>query len=103
MVAKRSFDSILEQVQASNLNFQLQVSPFSATISLKKTLIKDKFGNLLLPPSPIYSKPEDFEHQDTLLELESENHSIKLELQELHISRKSSQETIEILEQKITN
>jgi hypothetical protein len=61
MFAKRSFDSILEQVQASNLNFQLQISPFSATISLKKTLIKDKLGNLLLPPSPIHFKHEDFE------------------------------------------
>ena len=101
MVAKRSFDSILEQVQASNLNFQLQVSPFSATISLKKTLIRDKFGNLLLPPSPILPNHEVFEHQNNLLELESENVSLKKEMQELQISKKSSQETIQILEQKI--
>ena len=93
MAAKRSFDSILEQVQASNLNFQLQVSPFSATI------IKDKFGNLLLPPCPMFSKHEDSKFQDTLLGLEKENYSFK---QELQISKNSSQEIIKILEQKIT-
>ena len=49
MVAKKSFDNILEHIQSSNLNFQLQVSPFSATIFLKKSPIKDRNGNPLLP------------------------------------------------------
>ena len=53
MIASRTFDSILQQIQLSNLNFQLQISPFSANISLKKTPIKDKYGALLLPPSPM--------------------------------------------------
>ena len=44
MVASQAFDSILQQIQTSNLNFQLQISPFSANISIKKTPIKDKFG-----------------------------------------------------------
>jgi hypothetical protein len=52
MAASRTFDSILEKIQRSNLNFQLQISPFSAVISLKKSLVKDKSGNTLLPPSP---------------------------------------------------
>ena len=47
MAASRIFDNILEQIQSSNLNFHLQVSPFSAVISLKKSLVKDKSGNLL--------------------------------------------------------
>ena len=45
------FNSILKQVQDSNLNFQLKVSPFSAVISLKKSFIKDKHGNVQLPSS----------------------------------------------------
>ena len=53
MVAKRKFDIILEQIQTSNLNFQLQVSPFSAFISLKKTLVKDKFGVPFIPPEAV--------------------------------------------------
>ena len=44
MVASKTFDSILEQIQSSNLNFQLHISPFSANISLKRSPIKDKSG-----------------------------------------------------------
>ena len=52
MQASQAFDFILEQVQTSCLNFQMQISPFSAVISIKKSFIKDKFGNMLHPPSP---------------------------------------------------
>ena len=44
MIAEQTFDSILQQVQNSNLNFQLQLSPFSANISLKKSPIKNQAG-----------------------------------------------------------
>ena len=44
MVASRTFHSIIQQIQSSNLNFQLQLSPFSANLSLKKSPLKDKFG-----------------------------------------------------------
>merc|ERR1712179_762962 len=49
MLATQSFNHILDQIQTSCLNFQIQVSPFSAIISLKKSFIKDKCGNLVLP------------------------------------------------------
>ena len=51
MVASKTFDSILEQILSSNFNFQLQISPFSANISLKKTPIKDLSGSPVLPLS----------------------------------------------------
>ena len=51
MLADQTFNNILDKIQKSNLNFQLQVSPFSAIISLKKSLVKDKSGSFLLPPS----------------------------------------------------
>ena len=44
MIAEQTFDSILQQVKNSNLNFQLQLSPFSANISLKRSPIKDQAG-----------------------------------------------------------
>ena len=53
MLADQAFNKILDNVQKSNLNFQLQVSPFSALISLKKSLVKDRSGSLLLPPTPL--------------------------------------------------
>ena len=49
MAAAKSFDQILQLIQSSNLNFKLELSPFAANISLKKTLVKDKFGISLYP------------------------------------------------------
>ena len=56
MEALQQFENILEAVMGSQLNFQLQLSPFSATICLKKSLAKDKMGitvrqNTRLPSS----------------------------------------------------
>ena len=71
MVASTVFQNILDKIQSSNLNFHLQVSPFSAQISLKKTLVKDQFGNLLLPPaqfSPRISKNETLSAENLKLE-----------------------------------
>ena len=53
MLAAQAFDNILNGIQRSNLNFQLQVSPFSAQISLKKSLIKDRSGSFILPSPPL--------------------------------------------------
>ena len=42
MIAATAFNNIVRLVQLSNLNFKLQLSPFSANIALKKTLVKDR-------------------------------------------------------------
>ena len=47
MDASKAFKNILQQIESSNLNFKLEISPFSAVISLKKSFIRDKSGNLL--------------------------------------------------------
>ena len=44
MDANKSFEIVLDQVKSSKLNFHIIQSPFSATISLKKSFIKDKSG-----------------------------------------------------------
>ena len=60
MLASIAFDSILDQIKNSCLNFQMQLSPFSVIISLKRSFIKDKSGNLRLPPvCPIPSEVVD--------------------------------------------
>ena len=41
-----AFDNIINDIRTSNLNFQLQISPYSAQISLKKSLIQEKSGYL---------------------------------------------------------
>ena len=49
MMASRIFNDVLNTVQSSNLNFCLQISPFAANISLKKSFLKDKSGNVVMP------------------------------------------------------
>ena len=104
MVAKRTFDDLLAQIQASNLNFHLQLSPFSASISLKKSFIKDKFGNTLLPSHA--SAPSDAAYQ--LLKQEhslllDDNDQLRQETQEFQTTHEALKETINILEQKVAH
>ena len=49
MIASQIFDKIVNSIRDSGLNFSLQMSPFAATISLKKSLVKDKFGRFVTP------------------------------------------------------
>ena len=51
-MASYSFDKILHDIQSSNLNFQLQVSPFSALILLKKSIVKEKNRSSCAPVLP---------------------------------------------------
>ena len=70
MAVSSTFDHILDQVKTSNLNFWIQLSPFSATISLKKSLVKDVSGQPLLPPI-LNSKPvikSECDNHDDLLQ-----------------------------------
>ena len=57
MAASNKFNSIVQHVQESCLNFHLQVTPFSAVIYLKKTMAKDSSGNPLQQAST-YSELE---------------------------------------------
>ena len=52
MAASLSFGAVLKEVQTSNLNFRIEVSPFSAVIHLKKSLIKNHLGIPINPPPP---------------------------------------------------
>ena len=52
MAAAIAFNNIVNLVQSSNLNFRLELSPFAANISLKKTPVKNKSGIPLLPCVP---------------------------------------------------
>ena len=63
MAASAMFDSIINQVRSSNLNFQMQMTPFSATIVLKKTLIRDTSGFALIPATYKNHKEEMVEQK----------------------------------------
>ena len=64
-MATESFHKILQTIQSSGLNFKMEISPFSATIVLKNSQLKDKNGNpLILPPQNSHQLGhEDQTHQ----------------------------------------
>ena len=66
MLASNVFYKIIDQIQSSNLNFHLQLSPFSAKISLKKSLIRGKAGALLLPPDRVMLANENDDDVENL-------------------------------------
>ena len=51
MLASRTFDSILDQIQSSNMSFKMQIYPLSANISIKRSPLKDKSGAPILLPN----------------------------------------------------
>ena len=57
MIAEQKFYNIVSEIQESCLNYNMQLSPFSASISLKKSLIKDRLGNVICSKYPTNSKP----------------------------------------------
>ena len=53
MAIDTTFNYIINEVQLSKLNFNVNVTPFSAYITLKKSTIADKYGNQSLPSPPL--------------------------------------------------
>ena len=51
MAVNSTYASILNEIQLSNLNFSIQITPFAAYITLKKSAQKDLNGHHV-PPSP---------------------------------------------------
>ena len=52
MDATQTLQNLVHQIQISCLNYKIELSPFSATVFLKKSFIKDRNGNPLTPSSP---------------------------------------------------
>ena len=74
MSASETFENLLKLVQSSFLNFKIELSPFSATIYLKKSYIKNQHGTPLLPPpgqDHAIVAPHDVRVQELIIENES--------------------------------
>ena len=87
MLASQTFDNILEEIQKSCLNFQLQIFPFSAMISLKKSFIKDRSGNPLLPIKQLNNKSR--QSKDYIEALVARNFELETKLNCLQIEHKN--------------
>ena len=85
MAASILFENIIHQVKSSNLNFRIEMAPFSANIVIKKSLIKDSLGFYLQPELP-FKEQNHAEIADELLTARVKHEKIKTEYQALEVS-----------------
>ena len=101
MLATDSFSKIMQQIQNSSLNYQLKLTPFSATVSIKKSLIKDRSGKPILPTSTKMSccTSSDFSSSDDskCSKLRNDLNLSQLKQEELSRELTASYETIRVL------
>ena len=55
MAVDATFSSIINEIQLSNLNFTIQMTPYAAYITLKKSSLKHHDGSYALPSPPVLS------------------------------------------------
>jgi hypothetical protein len=106
MAATLKFDDILRTVQSSNLNFHLEISPFSAIIHIKKSLITNKFGSSLFPPHADSVLLQQEKSQNLLLYqkivyLETKISDIKRDYEEALLGQNGALESVAKLENEL--
>ena len=82
MAVDATFSSIINEIQLSNLNFSLQMTPFAAYITLKKSVIKDVDGIQAFPSPPILLLLQ--QANQTIDNLQEENKQLKIETDAAH-------------------
>ena len=79
MEASDTFENLLEHIQNSNLNYKLERSPFSAIISLKKSVVRDKSGNMFSPATNTSFCDRRMQEENKNLRQQIENLETKIE------------------------
>ena len=63
MAVNMTFNSILNEIQFSKLNFAINLTPFAAYITLKKSSQVDKQGTPFVPSPPLYTILQQSNHE----------------------------------------
>ena len=99
MLANNNFESVLSSVRNSCLNFSIHKSTFSATISLKKTIVKGRTGACVIPPHICEDKNSDL--CDDQAARDDKICSLHIKYKELLSAYASSNENITLLRNSI--
>ena len=75
MATNTTFSSILNEIQYSNLNFSIKMTPFAAYITLKKSVQKDINGFYATPSPPLLFLFQ--QAQDEIIRLQTENTKLR--------------------------
>ena len=73
MAVNNTYASIVNEIQLSNLNFTIQMTPFASYITLKKSVQKDINGLPAMPSPPLLLLLQKAQQQILHLENENEN------------------------------
>ena len=92
MATKATFSSILSEIQFSNLNFKIEMTPFAANIILKKTSLKDKNGVPAIPSPPILHLLQ--QAQQEIFILREENRHLQVNVKYCEAAIEESSKTI---------
>ena len=84
---------LLSSIKSSNLNFNLQETPFSVHISIRKTFIKDKSGEI---------RASQIEKVDpSAKDLELKNRDLEIHVNHLEVEKIASDDTVNDLANKL--
>ena len=115
MAASNTFQSIVNQIQFSNLNFSIKMTPFAAYIILKKTVQKNLNGVHTIPAPPLLFLLQQAQEQLHRLEVENtklkaaydnvahENQVLSASLEETNHTLDDLKTTKNILHDKLSN
>ena len=81
MAINTTFGSILNEIQLSNLNFSIQMTPYAAYIVLKKSAQRDPHGVPVSPSPPVLYLLQKAQQEH--LALQDENYNLKVALEML--------------------
>ena len=102
-VASSNFDFILQQIKNSCLNYQVQITPFTAVISLKKTLAKNINGVPLSRNrlSEVFSHGDNSDYKFKYRALETEFNKMHAEYKNLLHKYTSACDSLNDLEETL--
>ena len=95
MAASQTFTNLIRSIEASELNYTMTKTPFSATISLRSSFVKRHGEDSRCPESETFKHPssEDLERVESVLnKAEIENLSLKAQPTNLEVSAQNDQD-----------
>ena len=99
MATDATFSSILNEMEVSNLNVKIELTPFAAIITLKKTPIKNQNGIFAIPATPTYLLLQQAEKQ--IYNLREVNATLKETVDEYESNAKKSKRVIDEIDYEL--
>ena len=97
----KTTEVILSFVKKSNLNYQIQESPFSIAINLRKTFVKNRKGDDLQPSSDFFVEVDTLKHKVKVENLEEENVTLRTTLDQLEAELQDAKVALHDMSMKV--